>query len=41
MNTTATIEQGKTLRYEKVASFRRKLAAFEINDAIQKFVWKL
>lgn len=38
MNTMATIEQGKTLRYEKVASFRSKLAASEINDAVQKFV---
>ncbi|GIP17638.1 hypothetical protein J40TS1_32800 [Paenibacillus montaniterrae] len=41
MNTATTIEQGKTLRYEKVASFRGKLTASEINDALQHFVRKL
>lgn len=41
MNTVTTIEQGKTLRYEKVASFRGKLTASEINDALQHFVRKL
>lgn len=41
MNHAITIEQGKSLRYEKVVSFRKKMVVSEINDQITRFVQKL